>query len=902
MFTNKQAEVDAASEALNKDLAEKAGKAAPQPAIHPSILEAARRIVAGLDKRADAARIRIREKLARASSGVDPTLLLDVAEVGASHLAHQIVDFAEWSAKVIEDVGDWVKPHLEDVYKKSNELLEGIKNAPETQKVVRERKQSGTKVVSDAIKSIYGKEADVSKGVAEDLKSTPLDSERQRVVDAAEKQLDDERNALEVAKVQERAAKDARAAADKTIREAAADRAKEETKQRVADAKRAKETAAIQDKAARDAQRAIWKTTREAAIKKAKDESAKRVEDAKRDRDAARVQELAAKKAQQAAQKRVRDAASKLAVEENKKRIESAKQRPNDEQAKATKNALDAANKVARDAATAKAKAENDARVAKSEGEKKAAQEEVKRTQKALDAASKRVRDAAAASAKAAREALAHPEVPVWNKVKEYLDKGEDRFDDIRNKVAADLGMPVRKVTDIMTRDTKTKRLADDAWKKQQDLRRLKDTAKQWLRNQALPKWQRFISSIPRGLFGLKVGFHGTVALGTHAPRVAFQPRFWDAYFTNFGKMYKMVGSPAFHEMQVQDLLHDKNYTTARRAGLQNDPYQFEDFNSPDMSQYIGRFSGMGNRGYFVLKLLRQDMFNQHWGGLPKQAQIPEVAQAIADGVNHATGVTKRSAPGGVSVALFAPRLEASRAAWLAVDPLKAAGTFLNWKNATLGEKTFAIHQAKEKAWVFGTMMAMLGANQALLSASGSKQKVNFTDPMRSDYLKFKVGGMNVSYGNAMISMARLPARLFVGVKNEGKLNKIVYEDENTAKIMFDYARSQASPITGDLLDLGLGRDFEERPLPRAGFGLLPGKTNMPKRLAAQGIKPYTWPEYLSQALPPIPFVEPVREVWKQGMGFDDAHVKAYLKAMGVATFNAGTGGRMAEDYEPQQK
>ena len=111
-----ESEADAAREALSKNIAEKAGQVPQQP-IHPSILEAAKRIVSGLDKRADAARIRIREKLARASAGVDPTLILDAAEVGASHLAHQIVDFAEWSAKVIEDVGDWVKPHLEDVYK-----------------------------------------------------------------------------------------------------------------------------------------------------------------------------------------------------------------------------------------------------------------------------------------------------------------------------------------------------------------------------------------------------------------------------------------------------------------------------------------------------------------------------------------------------------------------------------------------------------------------------------------------------------------------------------------------------------------------------------------------------------------------------------------------------------------
>ena len=310
-------------------------------------------------------------------------------------------------------------------------------------------------------------------------------------------------------------------------------------------------------------------------------------------------------------------------------------------------------------------------------------------------------------------------------------------FGELTNKLATDLGMSVEKIRRELARPKGAKRLTDEMWKKQQMARRLDQQAKRWLRETTTPLYRRALEAVPATLFGLKVGFHGTVALGTHAPFVAFQPRFWKAYIHDFGKMYRMVGSRAYYESQVQDLLRRPNYTTARRAGLVNDPYTGEDFNSPDVAKYLTGLTQMGNRGYTVLKILRQDMFDQHWNNLPKTARIPEVAKAIADGVNHATGVVKVNAPKGANVALFAPRLEMSRVAWLAADPLKAAGTFLNWKNASEGEKVFAINQIKEKAWVLGTLYGLLALNQGMLSATGSKQKVNMTDPMKSDWMKF---------------------------------------------------------------------------------------------------------------------------------------------------------------------
>lgn len=109
-------ESDAALNDLGKDV----------PRTNPKILEVAKRIVDGLDKRADAARIRLKERLGRTSAGLDPTLLADLADIGASHLGHAALDFTEWSAKMASELGEALekfKPHAQEIYEAAKERI-----------------------------------------------------------------------------------------------------------------------------------------------------------------------------------------------------------------------------------------------------------------------------------------------------------------------------------------------------------------------------------------------------------------------------------------------------------------------------------------------------------------------------------------------------------------------------------------------------------------------------------------------------------------------------------------------------------------------------------------------------------------------------------------------------------
>src|SRR5437899_6592740 len=173
--------------------------------------------------------------------------------------------------------------------------------------------------------------------------------------------------------------------------------------------------------------------------------------------------------------------------------------------------------------------------------------------------------------------------------------------------------------------------------------------------------------------------------------------------------MDHMVGNKACDEDMMRDLERRPNYITARRAGLVNDPSVYEDYTDPRFVKYITG-GQIGTRGFSVLKILRQDMFDARWNKLPKSHQTDEMAKVIADPINHMTGVTKAMAPNGLGTAMFAPLLFGSRVAALLLDPAKAAWTLRKeiWGKATPEERKMVVEQLTSKALIAGTMYALL--------------------------------------------------------------------------------------------------------------------------------------------------------------------------------------------------
>lgn len=115
-------------------------EAAKRPNIPKIILDKARSIVDGLNKRADVARARLSDRLSRLSAGVDPGIVLDVAEIMAAHIGEIGLKSAEVSARVLEEFGDKVKPFLKEAWKKAKQLIDeidGSKAPPAVKEVLR---------------------------------------------------------------------------------------------------------------------------------------------------------------------------------------------------------------------------------------------------------------------------------------------------------------------------------------------------------------------------------------------------------------------------------------------------------------------------------------------------------------------------------------------------------------------------------------------------------------------------------------------------------------------------------------------------------------------------------------------------------------------------------------------
>ena len=117
----------------------------------------------------------LRAKLgSQLSAGIDPTIAAQLGKIGAYHLEAGARSFAVWSERVIVDVGDWVKPHLEELYKQATET---VKNTAEQTKLQRfkTRLQNETRNITGKIENLEFEKPE--------RKPTILDAEGRRLKD-----------------------------------------------------------------------------------------------------------------------------------------------------------------------------------------------------------------------------------------------------------------------------------------------------------------------------------------------------------------------------------------------------------------------------------------------------------------------------------------------------------------------------------------------------------------------------------------------------------------------------------------------------------------------------------------------------------------------------------------------
>jgi hypothetical protein len=194
-----------------------------------------------------------------------------------------------------------------------------------------------------------------------------------------------------------------------------------------------------------------------------------------------------------------------------------------------------------------------------------------------------------------------------------------------------------------------------------------------------------------------------------------------------------------------------------------------------------------------------------------------------------------------------------------------------------------------------------LALNAAMLKASGSDDKVNFTDPSKPDWLRFKVKGRAIDPTGGIISTIG-----FLGRLANAAIEKPKYGDTRYAtmgKIAAEQARSKLSPAAGVATDVVTRSDFRGRPLP---FSSDKGTPTKPR---------YTYPEYISNRVAPIPMSAGIRDFYdqmeKQGVPMQttrqiiDAamkHGKSAGIAAGLGAAAGTTGIHIGSEYKPRPR
>lgn len=114
--------VSAAEEKISRLEAEKvlAEAAKSPPVVEPHVQLIADKVKAYFDARADAALKRLSGKLFT----ISPQVLADLTDLGVSKILSGSIEFGQWSAKMVEALGDKIKPHLQTVWESSQGALD----------------------------------------------------------------------------------------------------------------------------------------------------------------------------------------------------------------------------------------------------------------------------------------------------------------------------------------------------------------------------------------------------------------------------------------------------------------------------------------------------------------------------------------------------------------------------------------------------------------------------------------------------------------------------------------------------------------------------------------------------------------------------------------------------------
>jgi hypothetical protein len=468
---------------------------------------------------------------------------------------------------------------------------------------------------------------------------------------------------------------------------------------------------------------------------------------------------------------------------------------------------------------------------------------------------------------------------------------------------AIDQGLPIEKVGDAINehffggqakpewindilsgRKTPFKQVANDLWRKQYNRRVITQQAREisQLANMGpVGKLLRKLWTAPRTV---AVMGHGVVFPITHAGDLVFRPASWGTFIKGTLRTYRGAFSSAYTGRILNMISRDPLYDLSLRSGVDVGPQSHP-------SGLISRsYHGPAQRAWDMLTAMRFELWKKEVSKYIKpgmsEAETLDVGKNIADWANHATGSAKGPIANIGGDVLFGPKLTQSKLSRIFSDPATTINTFSNWSKATTGEKAVAMTRLSGATQFLLTNLGFLAVNQGLMYALGQKDKVNFTDPSKADFLAFKGSDLLANVPGLHTEIRTLAKILGVAFANKQQLRG-ESKFTATAKTVGQYGMGKLTPTIQRGLEIGLGQNWMGRPLPWSADKGTPSKPRM------------TYGEYAA-SIGPIPLEGPIGFVYdhlkKAGASALDA--SAITKAL-IITGIGGTGIHVRENTTP---
>jgi hypothetical protein len=444
-------------------------------------------------------------------------------------------------------------------------------------------------------------------------------------------------------------------------------------------------------------------------------------------------------------------------------------------------------------------------------------------------------------------------------------------------------------IDDILSgRKTPFRTLANDVWRAQYNRRMITQQAQAQMKVYArspLVNIAGRLWAIPRVFEVLGHGFSFPV---THGGDLALRPESWGVFMRGVLNSWTKSWSPVAAEKVMATMERHPLYDLALRSVLDVGPKA----HITNLVRATGKGS-LSERSFGILQVMRFELWRNEMEKYVtpdmNQETALDIGRNLAEWANHATGSAKGPISNLGGAVLFGPKLTQSKLNRMFVDPVKTINTFSNWETATPGEKAVAWTRLKGSTQYAASAIGFLAANQGFLWATGSHQKINFTDPTKSDFLAFKVGGLEFSLPG-MHSEIRTLGRLLATTYMSEKALRGESRQAKQGELLGNYLLGKVSPAISLGKELVTGEDFLGRPLPW-------------KREKSTPTKPrYRLDEYLLTR-GPLPLQGPIQYVYdqlrKQGASAQDSTgiIKGLIVTGLPLTVMGATGLHVNPDY-----